>query len=179
MSTKRSTILAGILTLGLLTAGASYAEEPGDADGWWPGWGMGPMMQNGPGWPFGMGWRYGDRIDRLDGRLAYLKTELKITDAQAGTWDAFAQAVKTSVTAHNEMMKTMHDQVEDDTPLPDRLSLHITLMESRLEQLKALKGASDQLYAALTPEQKKTADEILLPAMAPGGYGMWRWMMHG
>ena len=35
----------------------------------------------------------------IDGRLAFLKTELKITDAQLPLWNVFAQAMRTTTLA--------------------------------------------------------------------------------
>src|SRR5262245_63948753 len=35
-------------------------------------------------------------IDRVEGRIAFLRAELKITEAQAGAWDAFAAALRTN-----------------------------------------------------------------------------------
>jgi hypothetical protein len=49
------------------------------AAGWFNGWGMGHMMGGGMGrggWG-GMGFGGEAMLDRMDGRLAFLKTELK------------------------------------------------------------------------------------------------------
>src|SRR5262245_38756859 len=35
-------------------------------------------------------------IDRVEGRIAFLRAELKITEAQASAWDAFAAALRTN-----------------------------------------------------------------------------------
>ena len=40
---------------------------------------------------------------RIEGRLAFLKTELKITDAQLPLWDAFARAMRDNVSAMQAM----------------------------------------------------------------------------
>ena len=47
-------------------------------------------------------------------------------------------------------------------------------MSTRLEQVKQVKAAVDKLYATLSDEQKKAADDIVLPMM---GMGMGRGMM--
>jgi len=49
--------------------------------------------------------------------------------------------------------------------LPDKLAAHETMLAARLEALRKLKAAADPLYAALTADQKKTADDILLTPM--------------
>jgi hypothetical protein len=43
----------------------------------------------------------------IEGRLAFLKTELKITDAQLPFWNSFAQAVRDSATAMQAMPHAM------------------------------------------------------------------------
>ena len=49
--------------------------------------------------------------------------------------------------------------------LPDKLAGRETMLAARLEALRRLKAAVDPLYAALTADQKKTADEIMLGPM--------------
>jgi hypothetical protein len=74
-------------------------------------------------------------------------------------------------------MEQMHDEDFYKMPLPDRLQFQETHVESMLEQLKGVKESVDKLYAALDDNQKKQADEIMLPmmgmGMGPGMGGMW------
>ena len=49
--------------------------------------------------------------------------------------------------------------------LPVRLAAQETRLAARLETLRKLKAAVDPLHAALTADQKKTADEIMLGPM--------------
>jgi hypothetical protein len=51
------------------------------------------------------------------------------------------------------------------TTLPDKLALREKMMTAHLEALHQLKTAVDPLYAALSDEQKKTADELLMGPM--------------
>jgi hypothetical protein len=44
----------------------------------------------------------------------------------------------------------------------DRIDAHIKAMEAMVESLKALKPATEALYAALTDEQKQKADLLLV-----------------
>ncbi len=50
---------------------------------------------------YGMGMMTG----HVEGRLAFLKTELKITDAQLPLWNKFADAVRDNAKAMKEMMQ--------------------------------------------------------------------------
>jgi hypothetical protein len=49
--------------------------------------------------------------------------------------------------------------------LPDKLAGRETMLAARLEAVRKLKAATDPLYGALTADQKKTADEIILSPM--------------
>ena len=58
------------------------------------------------------------------------------------------------------MWRTMKTVFEAKTPA-DRLDAQIAAMDSRLAALKEIKPALAKLYAALSAEQKKNADEVL------------------
>jgi hypothetical protein len=125
-----------------------------------------------------MGYGPGTVVDRIDGRLAFLKTELRITGAQSAAWDEMATVIRDTSETHNAMMRTMMTEMHDGSffkkPLPERLQYQRTHMEARLEQLKSVQQAVDKLYAILDDTQRKAADDIVLPMM---GMGMGRGMM--
>jgi hypothetical protein len=100
----------------------------------------------------------------IEGRLAFLKTELKITDAQLPVWNAFAQAMRDNATAMQAMPRAMTG-TNKAVALPDKLAERETMMAAHLNALRKLKAAADPLYAALNADQKKTADEIMLSPM--------------
>jgi len=100
----------------------------------------------------------------IDGRLAFLKTELKITDPQLPLWNAFAQAMRDNVSAMQAMPHAMMGMSKAAT-LPDKLAERETMLGARLEAVRKLKAAADPLYTALNADQKKTADEIMLSPM--------------
>jgi hypothetical protein len=99
----------------------------------------------------------------IEGRLAFLKTELKITDAQLPLWNAFAQAMRDDSTV--QAMPHPMMEMNKATTLPDKIAARETMLTARLEALRKLKAAADPLYAALTIDQKKTADDIMLGPM--------------
>ena len=177
---SRSLIGVALATVAVVTVIGGPAV--GDERGWWPHWGWERMI--GDDWSSGMmGWRPSDGVvDRVDGRLAYMKTELKITPEQTTAWDAFAAVVRTSANAHNDMMRSRAEDFDNgaifDKPLPERLAFQIAGMEARLAQIKSIKAAADDLYAALTDEQKAVADDVVLPLTGIGmGRGQGRHMM--
>ena len=95
-----------------------------------------------------------------DSRLANLKTELKITDAQAGVWKAYAEAVKARVTVMQGMRTNMMDAMDKGDAV-GRMDIRIKSMEAMVESIKAVKPATEKLYAALSAEQKKVADQLI------------------
>ena len=46
-------------------------------------------------------------IDRVEGRIAFLRAELKITDAQADAWNGFADALRTNAKKLAEVRVSM------------------------------------------------------------------------
>ena len=177
MTGTRRTFLASAVLLPLILAGSAIADS--DEGNWWPQWGMGRGMMDGRGWGGGMmGFGADTMMDRIDGRLAFMKTELKITDAQAGVWEDFAKVVRQTSETHNQLMLSMRKEMQDGSflkkSLPERLQFQQTMMESRVEDIKSIRDALDKLYAMLDDGQKKSADEIVLPMM---GMGMNRGMM--
>ena len=101
----------------------------------------------------------------VEGRLAFLKTELKITDAQLPLWNAFAQTARENAKEMEGMMQGGMMGMSQSETLPDRLALREKMMAAHLEALRKLKTAVNPLYAALSDEQKKTADELLMGPM--------------
>ena len=104
------------------------------------------------------------KAKHIEGRLAFLKTELKITDAQLSLWNAFAQAMRDDASTMQAMPHPMMGMNTAAT-LPDKLAAREAMLAARLEAVRKLKAAADPLYAALTTDQKKTADEIMLGPM--------------
>ena len=139
-------------------------HHPGETP---PAAGMqGPGMQGGAGGMMGM---MRMMAGHVEGRLAFLKTELKITDAQLPLWNAVAEAIRANAKSMSEIMSGGMMGGSQTAALPEKLALHEKMMTAHLEALRRLKTAVDPLYAALSPEQKKRADEL---AMGPMGMGM-------
>jgi len=96
----------------------------------------------------------------VEGRLAYVKTALEITDAEATVWKAYEDASRANVQGMQAAHQAMMTLMQSGTAV-DRMQAHITMMQSRLDALKALQPATEALYKALTPEQQKQADTLL------------------
>jgi Spy/CpxP family protein refolding chaperone len=122
---------------------------------------MGDMMGGGKGMKKGMG--HGmmmHSVPMMEGRLAYIKADLEITEAQMPAWDAYADAVRVRHTTMESMHADMMKAKESGSAL-ERMDARLKAMESMVDSLKALKPSTEALYAVLTDEQKKKADQLL------------------
>jgi len=96
----------------------------------------------------------------VEGRLAYVKTALGITDNEAAAWKAYEDAARANVQSMQSAREAMVAAIQSGTGV-ERLQKRIALMQTRLDALKALQPATEALYKALTPEQQKKADTLL------------------
>lgn len=114
--------------------------------------------------------------ERIEGRLAFLKAELKITDAQLPQWNAFADARRAQAKVAAERIAAHHaeraerkaDPAKAGTPhrheakpLPERLAAAEQAVTKHLEQMRQFRATVEPLYNVLSPEQRKTADQLL------------------
>jgi len=149
----------------------------------WPGQGFwsGPMLGFGYPTPGMMGYgRSGPGMMRssgagqtmcdamaghIEGRLAFIKTELKITAAQETLWNSYAAAARDSAGTMLARCTAMAAQRNSSISLPDRLDQNEQLMAARVNALRAVNAALKPLYAALSDSQKKSADELFSSPM--------------
>lgn len=121
---------------------------------------MRQMMMGQQGMMGGMGLPF----EHVEGRIAFLKAELKITDAQAPQWNAFADTLRSNAKAY----QAMHAQMTSGgmpSAWPDRLAAQQKVLSTRLDAMKAIEAAAKPLYAVLSDEQKKTADQLFASPM--------------
>ena len=104
-------------------------------------------------------------LKHVEGRLAFLKTELKITPAQEPQWTKFADTVRSTAKNAQAAMPPMMQGGTQAPTAPDLLGRYEKTLTSRLETVHALKAAFDPLYASFSDEQKKLADELLMGPM--------------
>ena len=179
-----ATVIAATLTSAAALAQQSTQQMPMMNQGMtgytMMGHGMMPMM---------------DPSQHIEGRLAFLKTELKITDAQAPQWAAYADAVRANAKRMGQLMDEMmssgmmnygtmmgsqgmmmqgqpgtmmQGQTGAVMSVPDRLNWAERHMAAHMEMLQAIKGPAEDLYAVLSADQKSQADQLMGP-MGPMG----------
>lgn len=156
------------LTLALPAAGAAaqmrHGTPPGDQCE--PGMGMMCMMGEHPR----MTMRDQAMAQHVEQRIANLKARLKITDAQAAQWDAYAAALRDAAKAMAAQRTETREKARAAT-FPERVALHEAMLASHLEQLRKVKTAAAALYAVLADEQKKIADSAMMGPMMRGRMG--------
>ena len=104
----------------------------------------------------------------VEGRIAFLGTELKVTDAQQPLWQTVAEALRANAATAKDMMPGMADgmmpsKTEPTTPL-QRIEIQEKMLSARLDSLRRLKAALEPFYAALDDTQKAVAGKLLVPA---------------
>ncbi|MSP51392.1 MAG: hypothetical protein EXQ91_03235 [Alphaproteobacteria bacterium] len=100
-------------------------------------------------------------VRRVEGRIAFLRAELKIADAQAKPWNEFAEALRAN--AKTLAAWRAGAGKADMTTLSQRLELQEHWIAARLDGVRRLKSSFAQLAAALSDEQKKLAEELVPP----------------
>lgn len=105
-----------------------------------------------------------DVTERLEGRIAFLKVELQISDKQLADWNLLADALRSSRQHLLEARKQL--AMDDNMTGPNRIARYEQHLAERLEAIKSARTALSRLYGSLSDGQKQTADSILLPLIA-------------
>ena len=133
--------------------------------------GMMKMMGGGQMGMGGMDMAGMGMTERVEGRIAFLRAELQVTDAQAKLWDAYAGALRDNAKRLKDSDGGMMAGMKGPALL-GQLDAQEKMLSARLEGVKVMKASLTPLYEALTEEQRKTADELLAPHMGLMGKGM-------
>jgi hypothetical protein len=100
-----------------------------------------------------------DMAKHMDGHIAFLKAELKITPAQEAEWKAFTEALRTSATNMASMQGMMGGSTAS---VGQSFEQKERLLTTRLENTKRLHAAWTKLDATLTAEQRQAAQQVLV-----------------
>ena len=114
--------------------------------------------------------------ERVEARLAYARTALKITPEQEAQWNAFAEVTRRHAKAADERIKAFREQRTQQGPRErpsavERLERRQQMLATQAQRLSEVIAAAKPLYAALSPEQKAIADELLTPRRGQGRRG--------
>jgi len=101
--------------------------------------------------------------EHVEGRMAFLRVELKITNAQMGEWNKFADAMR----ANAKKLAAVRSQApQPGAPQPtlvERMAQEQRGLAARSEGAQGIKLALEPLYGTLSDEQKTLADQLLPP----------------
>ncbi|HTQ77645.1 MAG TPA: Spy/CpxP family protein refolding chaperone [Burkholderiales bacterium] len=149
----------GLLSLALGVAGAASAEQRGHERAFKPS-------------------------DRVEARLAYIRTALKITDAQQAQWSAFADTMRRMAAERDKRMQEMrakwHERKEamkdgkhehHRPSVIERMQRAQQMHADAVARINEVLAVEKPLYDSLSPEQKQVADEVLMPHGRRGGFG--------
>ncbi len=133
--------------------------------------------------------RFADRpfsrpTERVEARLAYVRTALKITDAQQPQWDAYASFVRKFAQDMEQRFESRRAEAARRAPHErpsaiERLERAQSFHAAAVTRINELLTVEKPLYAALSPQQQKVADVVLnqhsrgmhRPWMHGGGFG--------
>ena len=168
---RKTLIAATVIGLGLAGAGLAAASPYGGRGDCLQGGGMphsmgmyqGGMHRGGMGGPMGMDPQL--QQQRMQRHLGAVEQALNLSEDQQAAWNRFAashQARMAQMQAQRQAMAAAAGQ-----SAPQRMAARSARMEQRLAQMKQAQAELEELYAALTPEQRATADQML----GPRGHG--------
>lgn len=114
--------------------------------------------------------------ERVEARLAYVRTALKINERQQPQWDAYAALVRKSAKdmedrfAQNRSQRGQHPGPGQRPNAIERLERRQSMHANAIVRLNESLAVQKPLYAALSPEQQKVADVVLNRGFGgPGG----------
>jgi hypothetical protein len=103
----------------------------------------------------------GGAIQNVEGHIAFLKAELKITDSQQKQWDQFADALRTNAKALSAAYGAMMSGADKRMPPAARLEQQEKLLTLQLDAIKRSRTALEGLHAVLSDEQKQRLDQLI------------------
>lgn len=95
----------------------------------------------------------------VEARIKQLHGQLHITSAQDSQWNQFAQTMRDNARDMDEAAEQRAQQFPTMTAV-DNMQSYEKLAEDHVQHLQKLIPAFQALYDSMSPEQKKTADQV-------------------
>jgi hypothetical protein len=107
---------------------------------------------------------------RAEARIAYLKAELKITPAQQAAFDRYAQVIRDNAAAMQKAFQEMRGRRGESQNVSaiERVEQRARMAQLHDQQEQQYLAAFRPLYASLSPDQKKVADNLAGPHFGRG-----------
>jgi hypothetical protein len=106
----------------------------------------------------------------IEGRIAFLHAELKITPAQKAQWDKVATVMRDNAKSDTALFEQAQAERAGKPDALARMTAQVKFSEARLASTKKFLEAFAPLYQSLSDEQKQAADELF----GPRGHRMMR-----
>lgn len=172
---NRSMVAAAALVAGIVIAAPMLASSaadggpqtaqtaPAQPDGMR---GDGRQMGGHPGWMRGMMHRMAqlpprqrceERLARRAGMIAYTVAKLNLTAQQRPLWDKLNGQLQAAADKQRQLCQSLPATAAEQTIL-DRVGHREQFLAARLDALRQTRPALEQLYQALTAEQKAIVD---------------------
>ena len=100
---------------------------------------------------------------RAEARIAFVKAKLKITSAQESAFDKYAQVIRDNAASMQKNFQAMRGQRGQNQSAIDRVEQRAKFAQQRDQQEQQYLSAFRPLYASLSPDQKKVADDLATP----------------
>jgi hypothetical protein len=97
--------------------------------------------------------------DHIEGHIAFLKAELKITPAQEADWDKVTDAMRTDVSEFHDASRKYMNRKTEPTAL-ESLTERTEFAELRAQGERRFLEVFKPLYSSLSASQKQSADEL-------------------
>jgi protein CpxP len=97
----------------------------------------------------------------IEGRIAYLKAELKITDAQQPLFDAVANAMRDNAKAMHDAFQSLRGDRSQPQSALSRMEARAKFAQLRADGEVKMLAAFRPLYQGMSPDQQKATDEML------------------
>jgi hypothetical protein len=95
----------------------------------------------------------------VDRRIADLHARLHITPQQSQQWDQFAQVMRDNARGLDDMYKARASKISGMSAV-DNMQSYADIEQHRAQDVEKLVPAFQTLYASLSDQQKKTADQL-------------------
>jgi len=106
----------------------------------------------------------------VEGRIAFLRAELRITAAQQPQWDLVASTMRANAQRMDQLVQEMRGGRDQPQSALERLDRQSRLVEARAAAVKSFADAFRPLYQVLTDDQRKSADELFEHHGRRGGW---------
>jgi len=99
------------------------------------------------------------KIDRTEARIKELHSKLKITEAQEEQWNKVTQVMRENAVAMEPLIKAREEK-ETAMNAVDNLKSYSKIADEHAAGLQKFISAFEPLYASMSDDQKKNADNI-------------------